>query len=62
LTVKIALASGAARRFVVGDPDIQLMDVLGGETLYRLAAAEHYADKGEIITGSNNEANPGQSR
>jgi hypothetical protein len=44
LTIKIALASGTARRYVVGDPDIQLMDVLAGETLYRLAG-RHFAEK-----------------
>ena len=33
LAVKVAVTSGPARRFVVGDPDIQLVDVLAGETL-----------------------------
>jgi class 3 adenylate cyclase len=49
LAVKIALATGPARRFVVGNPDILLIDVLGGSTLYDLAKAEHQAEKGEII-------------
>ncbi len=49
LAVKTALATGTARRFLVGDPDIQLMDALAGETLARMAAAEHYAERGEVI-------------
>ena len=49
LTVKVALATGPARRFVVGDPNLLLIDVLAGTTLYQLASAEHQAEKGEII-------------
>ncbi len=30
LALKVAIAVGAARRFVVGDPEIQLIDVLAG--------------------------------
>src|SRR5690606_10604680 len=36
-------------RFVVGDPDHLLLDVLAGATLERLAAAEHQAHTGEIV-------------
>jgi predicted ATPase/class 3 adenylate cyclase len=50
LALKIAVASGPARRFVVGDPDIQLLDTLAGTTLVRMAAGEHLAQKGEILT------------
>jgi adenylate cyclase len=49
LAMKVAIASGPARRFLVGDPNIQLIDVLAGETLTRMAAAEHYASRGEIV-------------
>ncbi len=49
LAIKIAIASGPVRRFVVGDPKIQLIDVLAGSTLYHLAAAEHNANRGEVI-------------
>jgi adenylate cyclase len=49
LAVKVAVAAGPARRFVVGDPAIQLVDVLAGATLDRLAAAEHLAEKGEVL-------------
>ncbi|HET9457163.1 MAG TPA: hypothetical protein VFO78_07465, partial [Candidatus Limnocylindrales bacterium] len=30
LALKVAVAAGAARRFVVGDPELQLIDVLAG--------------------------------
>src|SRR5262245_19469595 len=49
LALKVAVASGPARRFVVGDPGIQLIDVLSGATIARMAAAEHLADKGEVL-------------
>jgi class 3 adenylate cyclase/tetratricopeptide (TPR) repeat protein len=49
LALKVAVASGAARRFVVGDPDIQLIDVLAGRLIDDLAEAEHHAEKGEVI-------------
>lgn len=49
LAVKVAVASGSARRFVVGDPAIQLMATLAGETLERVAAAEHLADRGDVV-------------
>lgn len=49
LAVKIAVAAGPARRFVVGDPAIQLIDVLAGATFDRLAQAERQARKGELV-------------
>lgn len=49
LSVKTAVAVGPVRRFVVGDPDIQLIDVLAGETLVQLALAANLADKGELL-------------
>lgn len=49
LAVKIAIATGPARRFVVGDEKIQLLDVLAGATLSRMAAGEHLADKGQVL-------------
>ena len=47
--VKVAVASGTARRFLVGDPSIQVVDVLAGAPLEKLASAEHQASKGEIV-------------
>ncbi|MCP4544619.1 MAG: tetratricopeptide repeat protein [Chloroflexi bacterium] len=49
LAMKAAVASGPARRFLIGDPDIQLIDALAGETLARMAAGEHLADRGEVV-------------
>jgi class 3 adenylate cyclase len=49
LALKVAIASGPARRFLVGRPDIQLLDVLAGETVTRMAIAEQLAQKGEVL-------------
>ena len=49
LALKIAVATGRARRFVVGDPEIQLIDVLAGALIDDLADAEHHAEKGEVV-------------
>lgn len=49
LAVKAAVASGPLRRFRVGDPDIQYMDVLAGSALDRMAAAEGLAAGGEVV-------------
>src|SRR5258708_10464097 len=52
LSVHTAVASGPVRRFVVGDPAIQQIDVITGRTLLRMAAGEHNASKGEVILDS----------
>ncbi len=49
LAVKVAVAVGRARRFLVGDPDIQLIDVLAGRLIDDLADTEHHTDKGEVV-------------
>jgi len=49
LAVKCAVASGPVRRFIVGDPTIQLIDTLAGATLDQLAATEHQARRGEVV-------------
>src|SRR3954470_12697737 len=49
LGLKVAIAVGEARRFVVGDPDIQLIDVLAGGMIDRLAAAEQFAERGDVV-------------
>lgn len=51
LAIKVAVAVGPARRFVVGDPAIQLIDVLAGRTLDHVAAAEKLTEKGEVVVG-----------
>lgn len=49
LSVKITVAVGWARRVVVGDPEHQLMDVLGGRLIDWLAFAESHAERGEVV-------------
>ena len=49
LAVKVAIASGPVRRFLVGDTAVQQIDVLAGKTLDQLAAAEHLAGRGEVV-------------
>ena len=49
LELKVAIAVGPARRFVVGDPEIQLIDVLAGALVDRIAAVEQLAEKGEVL-------------
>jgi adenylate cyclase len=49
ISLKVAVATGQARRLVVGDPQIQLLDTLAGETIARLGAAEHMARQGEVV-------------
>lgn len=49
LHIKIGMAAGPARRYCVGDPDIQQLDVLAGETLRRMSQAEGQARRDEIL-------------
>lgn len=49
LSVKVAIASGSVKRYLLGDPSIQMMDVAGGETLTRMANAESLASRGEVV-------------
>lgn len=49
LAIKVVVTVGSARRFLIGDPEIQLVDTLAGETLYRLADGEHLAQPGEVL-------------
>ena len=49
LTIKVALAHGPARRFLVGNPEQRYFDILAGATVARMAAAESLAQKGEVV-------------
>ncbi|MFO1311116.1 MAG: tetratricopeptide repeat protein [Burkholderiales bacterium] len=51
LAMKVAACVGEARRFVVGDPGIQRMDVLAGGLIDELAATERQASRGEVLLG-----------
>ena len=47
--LRTAVTYGPARRLVVGDPNIQLIDTLVGATVARLAAIERIARHGEVV-------------
>ncbi len=49
LALKVAVANGTVRRFVVGDPTIRRLDVIAGNPVARTALAEHLAHAGEIL-------------
>src|SRR6185436_1599787 len=49
LAIKVVVTLGSARRFLIGDPAIQLVDTLAGETLYRLATGGHHTERGEVL-------------
>lgn len=49
LSIKISIAVGPARRFLVGDPNVHNFEALAGTTLERMAAAEHQANQGEVL-------------
>ncbi len=49
LMVKVAIAAGPIRRFLIGDPQIQVLEVLAGRTLDRLAAAAHLAEHDDVV-------------
>ena len=49
LGVKVAVAVGDVHRFVVGDPRVQLIDVLAGQLMDSLAAAEGQSQPGDVV-------------
>jgi adenylate cyclase len=49
LSLKVAIATGSARRLVIGDPQIRLWDTLAGETINRMAVGEKLAQQDEIM-------------
>lgn len=53
VAVKISIACGNVRRFVVGSPEIQLHDILAGAIVDRMAAGEKLANKGETVLDGN---------
>ena len=52
LGIKVAAVAGTVHRFLVGDPQIQNIEVLAGRTLDLLAAGEHLADRGDVVVHS----------
>jgi class 3 adenylate cyclase/tetratricopeptide (TPR) repeat protein len=49
LALKVAVAAGSIRRFLVGDPEYGLLEVVAGNTLDQMAAAEKQAGQGEVV-------------
>jgi CheY-like chemotaxis protein len=49
LKVKVAVVRGRTRRFLVGNPEVQVFDVLAGDVLDDLARAERLARDGEVL-------------
>ena len=49
LGLKVAVAGGEAHRFVAGDPDAQLLDVLAGAVVDRAGAGEKVCRRGEVL-------------
>ncbi|HEY1014026.1 MAG TPA: AAA family ATPase [Herpetosiphonaceae bacterium] len=49
LAVRAAITTGTVRRFAVGDPAIQLLDILAGPVLQRLGRLETLAMQHEVI-------------
>lgn len=48
LGIKIAISVGPVQRFLVGDPNIQLLEALAGRELLQVAKAQELIHKGEI--------------
>jgi predicted ATPase/class 3 adenylate cyclase len=57
LTMKVGIAVGPVRRFTVGDPQLQLVEVVAGQTLGQMAGAEHHAQPAEIVLSAPAAAN-----
>ena len=51
LAIKAAVTCGGVWRLLAGDPDVQVIDVLAGAPLDRMAVAEGLAQKGETVVG-----------
>lgn len=49
MAVKVAVTSGPARRFIVGDPAVNYIDVLAGETIARTSLGEKLSHKGDVL-------------
>ncbi len=49
MAVKIAIASGPVRRAIVGDPQLQIIDILFGRPVNMTATGEHLSNRGEIL-------------
>jgi class 3 adenylate cyclase/tetratricopeptide (TPR) repeat protein len=51
LHIKVAVNAGSIRRFEIGRPDLQRIDVLAGDLLDRIAISESLISQDEVIVG-----------
>lgn len=49
LAVKVSIATGPARRFIVGDPSVNFIDTLAGSTVAHTSAGEYLAKEGDLL-------------
>lgn len=49
LGLKVAITTGVTKRFLVGNPDIQLIDALAGAIVAGVAIGEELAERGELL-------------
>ena len=57
--LKVALATGCASRFLVGDPAVQVLEGIAGSLVDEMAAVEHEAQPGEIVLAASTRASLG---
>jgi predicted ATPase/class 3 adenylate cyclase len=61
LTIKVGIATGPICRLCVGDPQIQYIDVLAGNTLRQMSLAEGLAREGEVLLDASTVSEIGDS-
>lgn len=61
LALRVGIASGSARRFLVGDPNIQQIDTLAGATIDRMATAQTICNIGDVVIDKTTEAKLGHN-
>ncbi|MEM7801953.1 MAG: adenylate/guanylate cyclase domain-containing protein [Chloroflexota bacterium] len=49
LGLKVAVAVGSVKRFIVGLPEYTLMDAMAGKTVESVASAEQVAERGDVV-------------
>jgi class 3 adenylate cyclase len=52
LAIKVAVVAGDVRRFLVGDAQMRVLEVLAGKMLDELAQVEHQAQRSEVLVGA----------
>lgn len=61
LSIKVAIAYGRVRRFIVGIPEIQLMDVIAGKPVDEVGITEQLADPGQVLVTFSTVKNIGEN-